>query len=238
MKKQPPRRSLLALSALVLLVPLVLPLPAQAADKPLPARNLWVELRWVEGRVSAAAVAGVRDGALVLGTDGAVSPRGQILLGTQGQQTREQRLDRLLVLNGRSARIRLEEQRPLQWLDYQLRMGPDGQGPARIDLQPRELWQSIASGFSLTPRWPGGGAQVEVELHIESPQPATGSASPAAAPAAQQQLHSTVALGLGQWLTIARSGQALQREAAGTLSSRSAEAQTLRELQLRVDLAP
>ncbi len=58
-----------ALTSLLLLFALC----AQASAQALPRKNLWVELRWVETQVSAAAVAGVRDGAVVLGTAGSVS---------------------------------------------------------------------------------------------------------------------------------------------------------------------
>ncbi|WP_204280290.1 hypothetical protein, partial [Raoultella ornithinolytica] len=50
-------------------------LPARLAAAP-PAVQLLVELRWVDSRLAPAAVAAVRDGAVVVGTAGSVSPRG------------------------------------------------------------------------------------------------------------------------------------------------------------------
>ncbi len=56
------------------LLPLIL-LPALAAAAP-PAVQLVVELRWVDSNLPPAAQAAVRDGAVVVGTAGSVSPRG------------------------------------------------------------------------------------------------------------------------------------------------------------------
>ena len=69
-----------------------LALPVRAAE---PRVNLWVELRWVDSRVSQAAIAGLRDGAVVVGTGGAVSPRGAIVLSTEQQAAQGQLLQRL-----------------------------------------------------------------------------------------------------------------------------------------------
>jgi hypothetical protein len=49
---------------------------------------------------------------------------------------------------------------------------------------------------------------------------------------------STVQAPLGVWVTIARTGNAAMPSPRGTYSTRDAEVQRLRELQLRVDVAP
>lgn len=217
---------------------LLLPLAAWAAQ-PLPARNLWVELRWVESQMSAAALAGVRDGAVVVGTAGAVSPRGQVVMGSTQRDTTIQSLPRLLVLNGRSASVQLAESAPVQWLDYGIEAEAGTRGApassAKVYAVPRSSVQTTRSrGFSVSPRWAGGQQPVLVELRGQLSQPADegGGATQ------QTELLSTVQLPLGQWLTIARSGAGLQAQQRGTLSTRDAEPSVLRELQLRVDLAP
>ena len=82
-----------------------------------PRVNLWVELRWVDSRVSQAAVAGVRDGAVVVGTGGSVSPRGALVLGTEQQSSQGQLFQRLTVLNGYAASVQLGDLVPLQWVE-------------------------------------------------------------------------------------------------------------------------
>jgi hypothetical protein len=219
-----------ALSTVLLL--LLIGLWSSARAESLPRKNLWVELRWVDIQVSTAAVAAVRDGAVVLGTTGSYSPRGQVVLGTGNQDGTIQALPRLMVLNGRSASVQISETSPVQWLDYAVELAPGARGAsaaagARVYAAPRSGHATQLRGFSVSPRWPGGQAPVQVELRSSSDQ-GTG----------QAELFSTVQIPLGQWLTIARSGDAVAASPRGSLSTRDAEARTLRELQLRVDLAP
>lgn len=217
---------------------LLFALCAQASAQALPRKNLWVELRWVETQVSAAAVAGVRDGAVVLGTAGSVSPRGQVVISTDKRESGMQLLPRLLVLNGASASVQLSEMTPVQWLDYGVEASPttggSPTGGAKVYAVPRSGISTQTRSVSVSPRWPGPRQPVTVELRTQLDQPATDPA----APRQQTQLLSTVQLPLGEWLTIARSGASLQTQQRGTLSTRDAEASVLRELQLRVDLAP
>lgn len=222
------RRLLLCLPPLL---PLLLPLRAHAQPA-LPQRNLWVELRWVESRVSGAAMAGVGDGAVVLGTGGSYSPRGQVVLGTGRQEGAIQTLPRLLVLNGRSASVQISESRPVQWVDYGVEVPADARGVpptagARVYAVPRSGQVMQLRGFNLSLRWTGGQAPVLVELRSTTGQDA-----------ASAELYSTVQLPLGQWLTVARSGDTPQAAPRGSLSTRDAEPKLQRELQLRVELAP
>lgn len=217
---------------------LLFALCAQASAQALPRKNLWVELRWVETQVSAAAVAGVRDGAVVLGTAGSVSPRGQVVISTDKRESGMQLLPRLLVLNGASASVQLSEMTPVQWLDYGVEASPttggSPTGGAKVYAVPRSGISTQTRSVSVSPRWPGPRQPVTVELRTQLDQTATDPA----APRQQTLLLSTVQLPLGEWLTIARSGASLQTQQRGTLSTRDAEASVLRELQLRVDLAP
>lgn len=217
---------------------LLFALCAQASAQALPRKNLWVELRWVETQVSAAAVAGVRDGAVVLGTAGSVSPRGQVVISTDKRESGMQLLPRLLVLNGASASVQLSEMTPVQWLDYGIEASPttggSPTGGAKVYAVPRSGISTQTRSVSVSPRWPGPRQPVTVELRTQLDQAATDPA----APRQQTLLLSTVQLPLGEWLTIARSGASLQTQQRGTLSTRDAEASVLRELQLRVDIAP
>lgn len=216
---------------------LLFSLPAVAAVAAGPQRNLLVELRWVESSLSAAALAGVREGATVVGTAGSVSPRPGATLSTQRRATQEQAIQRLLVLNGQSASVSLSEQVPLQWLDYAVQL-PSGQptnlAQARVLAAPRTTMVEQTRAFFVTALWPGGTQPVRVTLRATAPQ---GSVDQAGQPG-QAEVLSTVQLPLGDWLTVARSGASVQRPQPGVLSSRDAEGQTSRELQLRVSLAP
>jgi hypothetical protein len=215
-------------------------MPAWAAEGP--RQNLWVELRWVESSVSGAAVAGVREGAVVVGTAGSVSPRGAVELSTRRRDEGAEQVQRLLVLNGSSASLQLSEQTPVEWLDYgvQLELNANGNAgqaqPGKAYALPRRSMVEQTRGFSVSPHWPGGSQPVRVELKAQDLAPA-GPGAQAAVPTRQQVL-STVQVPLGDWVTVARSGQGLQRQERGVISSRDAEARSLRELQLRVQLAP
>lgn len=223
---------------------LLLALPAASAlarDPAGPQRNLLVELRWVESTVSAEAVAGVRDGAIVVGTAGSVSPRGSVTLSTENREDRQAAMQRLVVLNGYSASVNLGEKVPVQWLDYAVDLpaaapasGSSGGRGARIVAAPRTTLVDQSRGFTVSPHWPGGSQPVRVEFHAQDLTPGAqgGSAS------AQAQVLSTVQMPMGEWTVVARSGKQLHASETGVLRSRDAQGVTTRELQLRVSVAP
>ena len=221
-----------ALSGLLLIASL----PAWAAE---PRVNLWIEVRWVDSHVSQAAVAGMRDGAVVVGTGGSVSPRGAIVLSTEQQSAQGQVLQRLTVLNGYRAAIQLGELTPLQWLDLSapIAAGSAGQAPSR-DAGRAQLRQGFVEqvrGFSLEPHWPGGREPVRVSLRTQDLTP---SESGSGQPPVRTELESTALVPLDEWVTVARSGGQLRRSERGTLSTRDAESVSSRELQVRIQVAP
>ena len=216
----------------------------------LPAKNLWIELRWVDSSVSAAVVAGVREGAVVIGTSGSVSPRGGASLSTQRRDEQSGQVQRLLVLNGNAASVQFTENVPMQWVDFGIQVeaqpGAPISGPpsGKVIAVPRSGFTEHTQGFNVTPQWPGGEAPVRLEVRVQSPTQGSGPASthahggPGAAASAQTTVLSTVAAPLGEWVTVARSGASVQARERGVLSTRDAETQRSRELQIRVDLAP
>lgn len=233
------RRALLSLFASLVLnlaLNLAVVLPAQAAE---PRVNLWVELRWVDSRVSLAAIAGVRDGAVVVGTGRSVSPRGAVVLSTEQQSAQGQLLQRLTVLNGFRASVQLAELTPLQWLDMSVPVSPGstGQAPARDAgrAQLRQGYVEQVRGFSLEPHWPGGREPVRVTLRTQDLTP---SESGAGQPPVRTELESTALVPLDEWVTVARTGGQLRRSERGTFSTRDAEAVSSRELQVRIQVAP
>lgn len=221
----PTRRHLLVATAMLAVLR-----PLQAAEGP--RQNLLVELRWVESGVSGAVVAGMHQGAVVVGTAGSVSPRPGLSLSTRRQEDDVQQGQRLLVLNGYQASVLLAETELLQWLEpsVELRSVSGRHDRARIQVQPRSLPIERRRGFALTPHWPGGQQPVRVELRAL--------AAGQDAQQAQMELLSTVQVALGEWVAVARSGATARRAEPGVISSSDAEDRRSRELQLRVSLAP
>ena len=198
---------------------LLLALPAAAAP---PAVMLVVELRWVDSQLPGAAQAGVRDGAVVVGTAGAVSPRGPGFV-TSTAQAGPQPVQRLQVHNGKRASIRLTTREPLQWVDTVVEVAPTG-AVRGIYANPQPRERRVTRGFTVTPTWAGGRAPVRVEFSVDE----DGS-----------EFQSTLELPLERWQTVARSGSAAIPPAPrGTVSSRDAAGQPERELQLRVSVQP
>lgn len=206
------RRALLAL----------IPLPVLAAP---PAVQLVVELRWVDSNLPPAAQAGVRDGAVVVGTAGAVSPRGPGVV-TSTAAAAPQPLQRLLVQNGQRASTRLTTREPLQWVDVLVEIDPTA-APAsavrHLYAQPRQGERRVAQTFAVTPTWPGGRAPVRVAFSVED---------------GDNAFESTLDLPLERWQTVARTGGSAAPAARGTVSSSDAAGWPARELQLRVSVQP
>ncbi|UXH78866.1 hypothetical protein [Roseateles amylovorans] len=210
---------------------------APAWAQSLPRQNLWIELRWVDQDLSAAAVAGARDGSVVVSTGGTVSSRGGVTISTQTRTQRQQSLPRLMVLNGQQASITLSEVTPIQWVDIGLERRPKED---RIQAVPRQGVAERSRSFSVKPQWPGGQQPVTVEVRTLdlAPQLPPGAAMDSAQRQDSTSLLSTVQVAMGQWVTIARSGGVSVSADRNTYSTRDAEVQRLRELQLRVDVAP
>ncbi|HEY8878390.1 MAG TPA: hypothetical protein VIN03_12555 [Roseateles sp.] len=200
-------------------------LPLSVAAAP-PAVTLVVELRWVDSNLPPAAQAGVRDGAVVIGTAGSVSPRGPGVV-TSTVQAAPPPVQRLMVLNGQRAGTRLTTREPLQWVDAVVELDPSAgpaSAPRRLYASPRQGERRTTQSLTVTPTWPGGRAPVRVEFSVD---------------AGDEAFQSTLELPLERWQTVARSGGATPQPAPrGTVSSRDAAGQPERELQLRVSLQP
>lgn len=201
---------------------IVLPLSVAAAP---PVVQLVVELRWVDSVLPPAAQAGVRDGAVVIGTAGSVSPRGPGVV-TATASTAAAPVQRLQVLNGQRASLRLTTREPLQWVDAVVELDPSA-GPAstprRVYASPRQGERLASQSIAVTPTWPGGRAPVCVVFSVDTDDAA---------------IQSTLDLPLERWQTVARSGAPVTPASRGTLGSADAAGQPARELQLRVSVQP
>lgn len=229
------KRSRLVLLALLLALPAF---AAQAREPQGPQRNLLIELRWVESKITADLVKGVREGAVVVGTTGSISPRGSVTLSTQSRDDRRNEIQRLVVLNNHSASLDLGERTHVQWLDYavDLPLAASGAGanPARILAAPRTGVVEQSRSVGVTPHWPGGAQPVRMEFSLQDLTPnAEGGRDQN-----RTRVVSTVLIPIGQWTVVARSEQGLQAGEVGVLSSRDARDVRASELQMRVNLAP
>lgn len=204
------RRSLLTL--------LLLPALAHAAP---PAVQLLVELRWVDANVPPSAQAGVRDGAVVVGTAGAVSPRGPGVVTSSSGPAVSVPTQRLLVQNGQRADARMTTREPLQWLDTSVELQASG-ATRRIHANPRPQERNVTHSFMVTPTWAGGTAPVRVVFDVED---------------GDHAFRSTLDLPMERWQTVARPGGGSTPPAPrGTVSSHDAAGQPERALQMRVSI--
>lgn len=207
-----------------------------------PKQNLQVEMRWVESELSGSTVAGIRDGSTVVSTGGSVSARGGVALSTENREQRQQLFPRLLVLNGSQASFTMTESTPIQWVDVALDR-QQGEQRDRVVVVPRQGMAERVRGIVVRPKWPGGRSPVDVEVRAsDQAQMPQGGAYGTSLPDGQQRpstdVLSTVQAPLGIWVTIARTGSVTSSASRNTYSTRDAEVQKLRELQLRVDVAP
>lgn len=207
---------------------LLMALAAPWAAAAPPAVQFIVELRWVDSNLPPAAQAAVRDGAVVIGTAGSISPRGAGVV-TSTAAPPPQQVQRLNVLNGQRGVQRLTTREPLQWVEAVVEIDPTSRTPRtprtlqRVYASPRSGERRTTQSFSVTPTWPGGNAPVRVEFDVDE----DGSA-----------VQSTLQLPLGRWQTVARSGSTAAPAPKGTLRSADAAGRPERELQLRVSLQP
>lgn len=193
-------------------------LAAWAQPASLPQRNLLVQWRWSETTDRSAHEAAVRSGGVVVGTGGRVDAQGSVVLRSRERQDAGQGEQSVLVLNGARAGIGMAQAVPLQWVE--VAVTPDG--PAAVL---RQAWTEAGQRLQVQPRWPGGSAPVTVEV---MQQASTGSAG--------DSLVTSLRVPLDQWVTVARSGESRSRHEQGVLSSRDAQRQGQRELQMRISV--
>lgn len=214
---------------LALVLPVLTGLGAAFAAPPLPQRNLQVEMRVVEddteARQAAAASGSVR-------IDSRSGVQGDATLIAQSR-TRQQGLDtvqRVLVLNGGRAVLRLSQSQLVE--DTEIWWTPWGPGAAV-----RTQWIELVNGIEVQPRWPGGNAQVMVDLGAQRAQPGT-RAWQGNRPTAVEQwsLVSTVQAPLGEWIDVAQVQSAARGTSVSTGGFSASTASRQRSLQLRVSL--
>lgn len=212
------RRCRLALLTLLLFVPAGWAAP--------PRVGFQVELRWVETRLSDAALNASREGAVVHGTAGSLSPKGLQGPQTDGLAPRIERLPRLQLLNGQQASLPLPGAvQDMGSLDWAVQLDLPGAASAtapglHVFARPQTAPAAPPSGLRLRLFWPGGREPVQLDYELQE-----GSGLP---------WQGSVLLPLDRWQTLLRRGEPAQVLPRGELRSSAAQARIERELQARV----
>jgi hypothetical protein len=193
-----------------------LPGNTQAA---LPQRNLLVELRQVEQTEAQDQGAGV-----AIRSEGRLGGSADVRLHAGSQRREGDVMQQVRVLNGAQASMRLGQAMALQ--GWQLAWTPQG-----VQALPGTQWVEAVSGFVVRPAWPGGEQPVRVELSAEGGSLPADPAQPAPR---RTQVLSTVQVPLGQWVEVARSGEAASTSERGVLSTRELQGRQRMVIELRI----
>lgn len=207
---------------------------AQGQTPRLPLRNLLVEVRHgdavqLEDRQLGAA-------GVVIGSDGRVAAQGGVGASARSLDAARDTVQQVRVLNGGQAALRVGVTLPLQWLEWAW----TPQGPVLVG---GTQWVETGRGVVVRPSWPGGDAPATVEIRSEASGQVPGGAPSRYAPDGQPwaagsidraSVLTTVQLPLGEWLTVARSGDAGQASERGVLSTRDVARGREQVLQIRV----
>lgn len=184
-----------------------------AAQAQSPKRDLTVELRQVEE--------GRDDGAVRLGT----KPEAPLMAPQKIQ-----------VRNGEKGSLRMNQSVPMQWVQSassqssSISSGGTSVSSSGGGIAQSVQWFDVGQGITVTPRWPGGNKDATVEVDVQQADMAVRHNADLPRQV-RNQLSTTVTTPLGQWVTIAATGNAPARQ--GSYSSEgSAEGRRL--LQVRV----
>lgn len=199
---------------------------AQAAP---PQRNLSVEMRIDEQQLDAQR--GTQAAVSIGSRGGQVDARGAVVVSAGSSRQALQALQRVLVLNGGRATLRLAQGMPVD--DTEIWWTPWGPGAAL-----RSQWVELVDGFEVRPLWPGGDAPVTLEVAAQRSAPG---ASAGGLPAtrgtlpAQWTVVTTVQAPLDEWVTVAEL-HGRQAASVGLGGFGAATSTRQRLLQLRVSL--
>lgn len=232
------RRALLLIAAALPLGPVTAAAQAPAAARGLPLRNLLVELRQGDESGFEAGAAGLRSGAVSVGPDGQVVARAGVTLESRSGEGARQTVQQLRVVNGGQGSVRIGASVPMQWLQWV--WTPNG--PAVI--AGSQLVET-GRGFVVQPRWPGGDAPVSVEVRSEASQMASGGIPSRyqfdgrpqpEGTVSRVDVLTTVQVPLGQWVTIASSGEQARSRERGIAATGELAGERRVVVQLRVSL--
>lgn len=187
---------------------------------------------------------------------------GSVTLSTHDTRRQSDAVHSLTVLNGGKARLYVGQSVPQtswQFLfaapgNQSSRSGgqvsgveatsPGGATPSLggAQLLSQTVWIDLGQGLTVQPRWPGGKAQVEVQMEAVSRQPlgaggllGTSGFSPEGA-VQRREVMSTLLVPVGQWVVIAQSAQQGAQRTRGVLSTADLDDEDAFQLEIRLTL--
>lgn len=198
----------------------------------LPMRNLLVEVRQVDEGQSNVQGGGIERGAVVISSDGRVSGGAEAGWVASTRQRNDSIAQQVRVLNGHRASMRLGQSVPLQW--WQASVTPQG-----VQAVPTTVFSEAGKGFTVRPSWPGGRAPVTVEVQTElgrvrDPNLTIGGDPDNGVASENFTTLTTLRFPLGEWVTIASSGQDGASSQRGVVSTRDVERSRQIVVQMRV----
>ena len=198
----------------------------------LPIRNLLVEVRQVDEGSASVQGGGVDRAAVIVSSDGRVSGGAEVGWQASTRQRSGSIAQQIRVLNGGRASMRLGQSVPLQW--WQAIVTPQG-----VQAVPTTVMTEAGQGFSVRPSWPGGDAPVTVEVQTElgrvrDPNLTVGGEADNGAASEQFTTLTTLRFPLGEWVTVASSGQNNGGSERGVLSTRDVSRSLQIVVQMRV----
>lgn len=136
---------------------------------------------------------------------------------------------KIQVRNGEKGMLRTNQLVPMQWVSSVQAASKNSGAGATQSLH----WLDVGQTLTVTPRWPGGKKDATVELEMVQTDAVIESNADMPRQS-RKQISTTVTAPLGQWVTIAASGNAAPKQ--GSYSSEGSN-DVRRLLQIRV-LAP
>jgi hypothetical protein len=168
-----------------------------AAGPPLPQRNLAVEARIIDSSVLERQTLG--GGSVTVGTGGSTQTAGGVAVRAGTDTQRGDSVQRVLVLNGGRATIRLSQWLPLRSTEWVWAGAGRGAGGGTV-------WVDIGQGLAVRPSWPGGNQPARAEVAVESAGRNDRRSTPGAADASAPRLavSTELSMPLGEWVSVAQ----------------------------------
>lgn len=212
------------LAFLTLLAPALQAQPAgysNANPDPLPMRNLQIEVRQLRGSAQGQQALGAQGGVLLQpGHSGAT-----VHITAQNSQRSDARdlVQRVLVLNGRPVAIHLGNITPLRLTQTFVQNGVLRHVGSTVLIDAN-------SGFSARPVWRGGNS-AELELAAVQSRPGSVGAAPSSSSAS-----TSLALVLGEWVTVAQSDDAATASGSGLAGTGQTSGRQTLTVEVRVSV--
>ena len=162
---------------------------------------------------------------------------------TQPVQERDLDIQKVFVMNGERAQVKLNRSLPLQWVKTAASRTSsattatgDTASTESKGVENATTWVDAGQGLAVQVRWPGGKQPAVVEVEVDTTA-AEAHAEHSVPAQARSRFATTVAVPLGEWFTIAVTGPKAAPEQLGVYSTRAVDADAAKLVQLRV-LAP